>query len=62
MNDTTVLETRKVKDHIFRHRSDPKGRTFWSIEYEFCSDTPPAVRMARNLEKNQLRLRKQAEK
>jgi hypothetical protein len=43
MKDTRVLETRKVKDHVFRQREGDKGRTFWTIEYEISEEIPPQV-------------------
>lgn len=56
LEDTKVLETRRIKDHIFRKREDEKGGTFWTIEYWLSEDTPPAVKLARTLEEKQKNL------
>jgi hypothetical protein len=32
MNNTSVLETRKVGDFVYRMRAPDKGQTFWTIE------------------------------
>ena len=58
MKDTNVIETRKVKDHVFRLRAYKDGSTFWTIEYYVSDEVPPEVTRQRAWDAHQRKMEK----